>query len=177
VNKGILTLDLSTKTGWARWRPGEPVRHGVHRLPSTGPDVGRFLVAFDDWFRPFLRLEDPAWVVFEAPILTAGMTNIDTARKLMSMAAFVEVICRRADVAYREVNNASVRKHFCGTGRARDRKELKQRMMDACAVRGWQPQDDNAADALGVLDYSAEKLRLPVPWQTGVWFQNARVTA
>lgn len=168
---GLLALDLATVTGWAFWRPGADVRSGVCKLPRTGEDVGRFLCAFEDWLKPFLELERPARVVFEAPILTAGKTDINTARKLMSLAAFTEVVCRRSGIRqYFEVNNATVRKHFVGVGRARDRRTLKDLTLDACRARGWDPRDDNAADALAVLDYAAATLGLDVPWQTGVWF-------
>ena len=168
---GVLALDLATRAGWALWKPGEPVRHGIWAGPQTGDDVGRFIMAFEDWLQPFLAAEQPSWVVFEAPILTAGKTTPATARKLMSIAAVCEVVCRRGGVMYRQANNKAVRKHFIGHGNLRS-DESKRRTLEVCRAKGWAPRDHNAADALALLDYAVTVLALEVPWQTGAWFEG-----
>ena len=168
--RDIVALDLATRTGWARWRADAEVSHGTVTLPKTGPDVGRFLAAFDDRLVSVLALA-PDVVVFEAPWVGAR-THQNTARKLMCLAGFLEFFCHRADIPCREVNNASVRKHFCGKGRA-PRKELKHLVMQACRARGWTPANDDEADALAVLDFAAHVYALDVPWTCGALFGRA----
>lgn len=169
--ESLLTLDLATVTGWAVWRPdgNHPgVQSGTERLPKTGDDVGRFLCAYADWLMPFVELERPGRVVFEAPWI-GPQTSQDVARKLLGLACMTEAVCHWQGIPAWEVNNASVRKHFIGKGRG-DRRELKRLTMAACRERGWQPEDDNEADALAVMDYAAHCLRLDVPWACGALF-------
>lgn len=169
---GVLALDLATATGWAVWQPGDAApRHGTCRLPKTGRDIGRFLHAFEGWLRPFLEAEAPWRVVFEAPILRAGQTDIATARKLMCLAGVTEMVAHRAEVPVFEQGNQDVRKHFIGNGKA-PRKQAKDKTMRACRARGWHPRDDNAADALALLDYVAALWGVAVPWDTGAFFRD-----
>jgi Holliday junction resolvasome RuvABC endonuclease subunit len=167
---GILALDLATRTGWAfagpaaleSW-PGSEIEaaamptvsvvYGSYRMPKTGPDVGWFLDSFHNWLTGDLEVHQPEMVVFEAPWV-GPKTHQDTARKLMCLAGHCEFVCRRMAIQYREANNATVRKHFLGTGRG-DRRTLKRLAMEACRRRGWDPENDDEADALGLLDYAA----------------------
>lgn len=168
--RAVLSLDLATATGWALWAPGlDAPRSGTVKLPRTGEDVGRFLRAFDEWLRDFISLERPWRLVFEAPILTTGKTDITTARKLMCLAGVAEMVAHRAGIPCYEQRIAEVRKHFVGHGNLR-RDAAKRAVLDACRARGWQPRDDNAADALALLDYVVHLWRLDVPWQPGVMF-------
>lgn len=173
---GILALDLASRLGWAyagpaameSWPgaeieaaalPPAAVLSGWHRLPKTGQDVGWFLDAYHDWLTAMLDVHGPALVVFEAPFITER-THQETARKLMGLAVHTEFVCRRRGLEYREANNATVRKHFIGKGRG-DRATLKRLTIEACKARGWAPENDDEADALGLLDY-AVACRRPV---------------
>jgi len=168
----LLTLDLATSTGWAFWHPGASrVASGVIRLPKTREDVGWFLDAFEERLKDLLTLHTPDTLVFEAPWV-GPQTHQDTARKLLCLAGMTELICRRAGMRYREANNASVRKHFIGKGRG-DRKSLKAMTMRGCQERGWDPQNDDEADALALLDYAAHVLKLQVPWSVGSLFRES----
>lgn len=166
---GILALDLSTRTGWAvcgpDYRPATPleavngapradVRSGVHVIASPGAPIGPFLNAFHVWLGNKIELHKPHALVFEAPILTGGKTSLDTARKLMALAALTELIAWQAEMPIvREVNVASVKKFWTGNGHAR-----KDEMMAAARARGFAPRDDNEADALAVMEFAAEML-------------------
>ena len=135
-------------------------------MPKTGVDVGRFLCAFEDWLTADLMARTrPERVVFETAWV-GPKTNQATARKLMGMAGEVEKICHRNGLMCVEANNASVRKHFIGKGRG-TRDELKQMTIEACRARGWQPANDDEADALAILDYALRLWRIDVPWADG----------
>ena len=166
----VLCLDLATVTGWAEWSPGDKFpRSGTVRLPSTGKEVGRFLVAYEKWLDGFLKVSRPDVVVFEAPVL-GPKTHIDTARKLMCLAGNTEMIALKNGIdRHWEVKVQTVRKHFCGTGNGPSAK-MKKLVQEACLARNWRFKDDNEADALAILDYAAHSMRLEVPWSCGPLF-------
>lgn len=140
----ILALDLATRVGWACGAPdGEPL-YGTKVLPSTGEDIGRFADAYNTWLLDMITLEGPALIVFEAPVLPCKTTPA-TARKLMGLAWHTEFVCRLREVRCSEHHLQSVKKFFAGSGRAE-----KDDMMAAARRQGWDPKDDNAADALGL---------------------------
>lgn len=141
----ILALDLATATGWACGAPGDNPRFGTKRMPQTGDEIGRFLVHFEDWLNDFLTVESPRLVVFEAPILRRGPSNPVVARKLMGLANCTETICYRRDIICRQAHLATVKKSFAGSGRAD-----KAEMILAARRWGWDVENDNEADALGL---------------------------
>lgn len=141
----ILSLDLATSTGWACGKPDDEPRFGTFKLPSTGEDIGRFLVKFEDWLNDMITVEAPGLVVFEAPILRRGGGNPVVARKLMGLANSVETICYRRDVRCRQAHLATVKKSFTGSGRAE-----KADMIAMARRWGWGVRNDNEADALGL---------------------------
>lgn len=139
----ILALDLAEKrTGFAIGSPDDDPVFGSHGLPSTGPDIGRMLVAFDAWLRLRIQGEDVALCVFEAPILTAGRTHILTARKLMNLAGHTEFVCAQADIRCVEQNIATNKKQFTGRGDAD-----KDMMITVARRYGWDVQNSDEADA------------------------------
>lgn len=140
----ILALDLATRTGWCVGAPDEDPRYGTKVLPSTGEDIGRFAYAFNEWLLDMITLESPALIVFEAPIL-AGKTNLNTARKLTGLAWHTEFVANHRQVRCAEHHLQSVKKFFAGSGRAD-----KAEMIAAARRLGFDPKDDNAADAIGL---------------------------
>ena len=172
MKHGLLALDLATKTGWAYALPSmSQPRSGVFTLPDTGSNVGWFLDAFERWLTPFQREIAVQEVVFEAPLHLPN-SNINTARKLMSIAAMTEFVCRRNGTRYFEANNASWRKHFIGKGGGKGQ-VLKAMTVEACRDRGWSPRDDNEADALGLLDYAVHLRKWQPPWASGALFRES----
>ena len=139
----IIALDLATCTGIAIGEPDEIPVLSHHRLPSTGPDIGRFLDAGDDWFRRLLAKHLPTLVVFEAPVLPQT-TQIATVRKLHGLAGVIEMVCYRTGVEVAEVHLQSVKKALTGKGNAK-----KPDMVAACRAYGFDPKVDDEADAFG----------------------------
>lgn len=155
---GILALDLATNIGWAALRlRDDPPWYGSHKLPSTGADVGRFLDEYEAWLVPQIKSQMPAVIVYEAPVLPPK-TQIITLRKLYSLAGFTELVARRHGVECREAHMQSARKVVLGHGRPGKGKELKQNIMAYCRLRGWNPRNDDEADALVILEYAIAKL-------------------
>lgn len=151
----ILALDIATITGWAIGpiNATAPL-NGSHRIAAPGADIAYTLVKFERWLLDFLTVKTPSLVVFEAPVPRSAAHGFQTARKLLGLIAVCELVCFRSGIQCREAAIQTVRKHFCGNGRAD--KEAVQAM---CAARGWAFADDNAADALALWSYSAETLK------------------
>lgn len=157
---GVIALDLATVTGWAVWRPAGSVAYGSRRLGRAGDADGAFFAGYHSWLADMITVEQPAAIVFEAPWVGPD-THQQTARRLMGLAVVTELVAHLREIPrVREVNVASVRKHFVGNGRG-ERAAMKRAVIEGCRQRGWDPKDDNAADALAVLDFALHCFRVP----------------
>ena len=85
--------------------------------------------------------------VFEAPLLPRT-TSFKTVTKLHSLAGITELLCLRSQVKVRSANNTTVKKAFTGHGRAE-----KSAMCDRAKQLGFNPKDDNEADAIAIWFY------------------------
>lgn len=152
----VLGLDLATVTGFCHGPAdtGEVPTIGHTRLPSTGTDVGAFLLAWEGWLTETLEKVEPRLVVFEAPIL-ASVTNIATTRKLQGQAGVTEMVAVRAGIECAEVSTSQVKKALTGSGKAD-----KNQMVEAARHYGFTPAVPDEADAFGVW-LCAVRLRFP----------------
>jgi len=158
----ILALDLARVTGWALGRPGEMPRSGSVTLAKEGASMAAVLSACRRWLdegltgNPTIQL-----VVFEAPLDPSwikGKTTIGTIRQQIGLCGVVEeLLYTRGGYDVREARVADVRNHFLGSNKHK-REIAKQYTITACHARGWDPTDDNAADALALWDYQATLL-------------------
>lgn len=149
----VLALDIATVSGWAIGDGIAAPRSGVFGLPGTGDNIGRYLLHWAEWFEAKLEAEKPTEVVFEAPILPK-MTNLATTRKLQGLAGVTEMICEAREIPVFEAMASNVRRLFLGRSwpKKGGRDGLKIAVMAGCRQRGWNPLDDNEADALAILD-------------------------
>ncbi len=181
----VLALDLASKTGWAVFDNGmDRPFFGTARLRrpnGTNGEAGenlRRLIADQHALRP---LTD---IVFEAQHI-AGKVDPQTTYLLIGMGFMCEWIAKRIGARVFACDIGTWRKHFLGKGGFRQRctedgqpagptarQQAKMKAMDACAEYGWYPDDDNAADACGVLDYylslPAIAKMYPRPWHDQV---------
>lgn len=153
----LLALDLASRVGWAARDQAGRVSWGADQVRG-GDDIGRFLIAYDVMLCDLLTLHAPELVAYEAPWVGPN-TSQDTARKLMCLAGITAYRCARRNVRSKPTNNASVRAHFIRQARGK-RADLKRMTIQACKLRGWNTDDEDAADALAVLDYEASRLKL-----------------
>ena len=175
TNLVILYADLATVTGWASWGPNRLLASGVWRLPRTGDDVGRFLRSAYDAYHAGLSAGDVTSAVFESPIMRSGNeTTIATLRKVYGLAGVFEMACRDLGISCTEADYGTVLKHFTGSGGGK-RPAKKRRVVQACRDRGWDPVDDNEADALAGLDWVCHVRAIAVPWPCGALFAGRAV--
>lgn len=150
----FLALDLAGVVGWAAADGrGEPI-HGTKRLPKTEVGFGPYMRVYADWLEGLILSYEPHLVTYESPILPKRKANIHTLRGLYSLTTRCEEICDRKKIRCTEGIIGEVRTHFLGAGNTPgERPEIKDAVIAQCRRRGWAPEDDNAADALALLDY------------------------
>lgn len=157
-------LDLATRTGVALWSPGATApRLSTIRLPGDVECVDRPMEALRSHLADLHTVEKITHLFFEAAILP-GKTTPATVYKLCSLAAMSEWFAYRIGAECRRVDMQAWRKHFIGRGTGR-RDELKRAAIEACRMRGWAPEDDNQADAAGVLDFGLACFGVKAPWR------------
>jgi len=138
----ILALDLGTNMGWAL---SAPATSGTLCLQSASQR--RFEGAGMKWLRLRQWLEAlprPDLVVLEEVRRHAGT---DAAHAYGGALAVVTAWCEEHKVPHTAFAVGTVKKHATGKGNAG-----KPAMVQAAVDRGWQPVDDNEADALWILD-------------------------
>lgn len=159
MNGGILALDLATTTGWCEGLPGETPIHGSSRLAppsSPSPAVHGGLL---DFLAKRLTAFRYRAVVYEAPLdprWKGAMTNTATARILLGLPAVVEAVCYQTGTPVREATSGDVRKHMLGC-RPKSA-EAKPMVLARAREMGFDPRDDNAADALMIWHYACALL-------------------
>ena len=155
MTKRILALDLATKTGWACDGPEGRPMSGVLRLPKSGGDAadgyefGMAYCRLEQFLIGRFRIDRPDIVAMEAPIPGGHVkTTYVTMRLLYGLPAVTECVCTRWGIPIREIRVQAVKRHMTGNGRCD-----KQAVIKMCRLFGWDPEDDNAADALAVWSY------------------------
>ena len=146
----ILALDLGTTTGYAIG--GEAIQSGTMRWAKRGAaeDAGARFRRFSAWLRETITENGVSRVVYE-----------DVRRHNATVAAHIyggfkyalAAICGELGVEYEGVGVGVIKKHATERGNA-----SKLEMLAAANARGWQPADDNEADALWLLDYVLQEV-------------------
>lgn len=172
-----LALDLSVKnTGYAFWKDGldRPVA-GVWQLASGLEWKGR---AYNRLARNLWDLYETAGIdsiVFEEPLPASalhGHTNRETLTAQVGLAEHVVGFAEAIGARVRFASAASWRKHFLEPPAKSKRIDLKQMAIERCGHLGIEvprgstgkPSDD-AADAIGLLDYQLYLAGVTPPWR------------
>lgn len=167
----IVALDIATNTGWSVGRPSDarPISGSVRlKKPEDIPQV-----AFRNMERFMLETilkghcfgEEPALVVYEAPINPGAMMNMGNGADAVILAwglvGALEASVGRFGLRSEAANVQTVRKHFTGVARHGARAEAKSAVIQRCRTLGYMKPDDraddNRADALAVWDWAAHR--------------------
>lgn len=175
-----LALDIATNVGWAQWAPGwEKPACGTWRLPGGAHELGRKACALHQQLADLHSLTEITRIYFEGgipPSALGGHSNMTTIYVLAGLAAHAESFAHAVSARCRNVPNASWRKHFVGRGsrpKAMNPTQFKNLSMQKCHEIGWRPDSLDAADALGILDYSLHLAGIETPWQKAALFGGA----
>lgn len=146
----ILALDSATKCGWARGAAGVAVPQ-FGTADFSGGSTGQVVYNFRHWLADIIIDLRPRVIVFESIYVPHGLVrNPKTLRRLYTIAGEIEAAAYEASIDVYEATASEISKFFLGTSRPLKREAKKLATIEMCRQYGWDPQDDNAADALAI---------------------------
>jgi hypothetical protein len=144
----ILTLDLGTQMGWAM-KSQSQILSGTQSFKDTRFTGGgmRFYL-FQKWLMSIHSTGSISEVWYEE-VARHGINNqTAVAHTYGGFLATLQIFCEDNKIPYQGVPISTIKKHITGKGNAN-----KQMVIDAIKLKGFDPKDDNEADALAILDY------------------------
>ena len=157
----VLFLDLATTSGWAADGPtGDRPVGGV--LHFTADPLTKRTVESHAYDRlcDLVALTSPHVMAFERAVPIGGpkgstiRTNHETVVRLISLIGVFNAVAGRFQMEVRRASAMTVRKHFCGDGRAD-----KNAVMSRCRQLGWSPQSKDVGDAMAGWCWTKDTLR------------------
>ena len=144
----MLALDLGTKTGWALRLADRTVTSGTVEFKNDRWQGGgmRFL-RFKQWLTEVKQMAGGLDAVFVEEVRRHA--GVDAAHAYGGFLAHVTAWCEHHAIPYEAVPVGTIKRHATGKGNAN-----KDAMIEAARKRGFDPADDNEADALGLLDWA-----------------------
>lgn len=152
----ILTLDLGIKTGWALHKPDGKIISGTTQFKTNRFEGGgmRYL-KFKQWLtelkNKYGQFDE---VHFEEVRMHRGKGkngrvtfNVDAAHAYGGFVATLTAWCEHYQTPYAAMPVGKIKKHITGKGNAN-----KQAVIKAVKAKGFNPVDDNEADAIALLD-------------------------
>lgn len=152
--KAVLALDLGTNTGFAIRVKSGKVMYGTQVFKNDRFSGGgmRF-VRFNKWVEDMIRMNDVHRIVFEEVRKHAGT---DAAHAYGGFLAYLTGCCEALKVPYEGVPVGTIKRHATGKGNAN-----KDQMIAAVKKLGYDPKDDNQADAIALLEYAISQEKTP----------------
>ena len=144
----LLSLDLGTRTGWALHQPDGLITSGTECFkPQRFEGGGMRYLRFKRWLTELKQTTDGLDAVyFEEVRRHAG---VDAAHAYGGFMAHLTAWCEHHQIPYQGVPVGTIKKHATGKGNAG-----KADMISAMQAKGFQPTDDNEADALALLGWA-----------------------
>jgi hypothetical protein len=145
----ILALDLATITGWALQLPGGKIESGtVSFRPSRYDGGGMRYLRFRGWLDGVAADAGVGVVHYEE---IRRHLSTDAAHVHGGLLATLTSWCEQRSIPYQGVPVGTIKRFITGKGNAD-----KQAVIDAVRARGFQPKDDNEADAIAILLWAIE---------------------
>lgn len=138
-----LALDSATRVGWCVGP--EQIKFGAYQLPKDSGNAPRF-IHFKKFILGVIQRERVGALVVEAPLPRKSIAQTKLAFGFYCQAQIAAFQC---GIGFHDAPNNSVKKWWTGDGRAK-----KEQMIGECRRRGFDVDDDNAADAIAILHYA-----------------------
>ena len=146
----MLALDLGTTTGWAlRAHDGLITSGTVSFRPSRYDGGGMRYLRFINWLTELDQLSGPIAAIWYEEVRRHAGT--DAAHVYGGLMATLTAWAELRGVPYQGAPVGTVKKHATGSGNAG-----KPAMIAAARARGFNPSDDNEADAIAILLWAIE---------------------
>lgn len=148
----ILALDLATVTGWAVLvSPGSPAERVISGTQSFAINArvegaGMRYLRFSRWLDEMYRIYPVQRLAFEE--VKQRAQSVAAGHMYGGFMATLTSWCEANAVPYEGIPVGTIKKAWTGLGNAG-----KDAMMQVARERGFNPTDDNEADALALLHY------------------------
>ena len=147
----ILSMDLGTQTGWAICLSDNHISSGSENFkPSRFEGGGMRYLRFRQWLEELQKFSNGvSQVYFEEVRRHLG---VDAAHAYGGFLGHLTAWCEEKEIPYLGVAVGTIKKHITGKGNA-----SKQHVIAAVSAKGFNPVDDNEADAIALLDFVLTK--------------------
>lgn len=146
----ILALDLGTQTGWALSAIDQPITSGSESFkPQRFEGGGMRYLRFKRWLTEIKQTVDMIDAVYFEEV--RRHVGVDAAHAYGGFLTTVTAWCEHHQIPYQGVPVGTIKKHATGKGNA-----SKDDMIAAVIKRGFNPADDNEADALALLHWALD---------------------
>ena len=146
----ILALDLGSQLGWALLARDGLINGGSENFRPQRFEGGGFrYLRFKRWLTEIKQSCDGIDAVFFEEVRRHA--GVDAAHAYGGFMAHLTAWCEHHKIPYQGVPVGTIKKHATGKGNA-----SKDEMIGAMRQRGFQPGDDNEADALAILLWAIE---------------------
>jgi len=152
-NKKILALDLGTKTGWAIKSQNQITSGTIEFKPSRFEGGGMRYLRFQKWLEEINQLSRGIdQVYFEEVRRHMG---VDASHAYGGFLAYLTGWCedKNPKIPYLGIPVKAIKKHITGNGNSK-----KEAIIEAVKKLGFNPSDDNEADALALLDLVTKQI-------------------
>ena len=146
----ILALDLGTTTGWAlRGHDGLITSGTASFRPGRYDGGGMRYLRFQRWLETLAHDTGGLGTIYFEEV--RRHVGTDAAHLYGGFLATLTSWCEREQVAYQGVPVGTIKRFATGKGNAG-----KDAVLTAIRLRGYQPADDNEADAIALLLWAIE---------------------
>ncbi len=149
TRRSILALDLGTTTGWASLTDSAIHSGTMSFRPSRYDGGGIRFLRFRSWLDQLaIDAGEFTSIYFEEVRRHAGT---DAAHVYGGLLATLTAWCEQRSIPYQGVPVGTIKRHVTGKGNAN-----KAAVIAAIRERGFDPADDNEADAIAILLWAME---------------------
>lgn len=170
----VAALDLATKTGVAVGPLGGRPELWTLDLKSKGE--AKFhatrLMQIQGLTHNLIAERGVGFIAIEKPFV-ASHNNWETTLLTIGLTANVLSWAARKGIPVEIFPAQTVAKHFVGSGKMK-RDEKKAAILAECRARGWEPKDDNQADAAALWDLACARLSHAHAAATGPLFHHKK---
>jgi Holliday junction resolvasome RuvABC endonuclease subunit len=146
----ILAIDLGTQTGWALSADDKYITSGSEGFkPQRFEGGGMRYLRFKRWLTEIKQSVELIDVVYFEEV--RRHVGVDAAHAYGGFLATLTAWCEHHQIPYQGVPVGTIKKHATGKGNA-----SKAEMIASTIKRGFNPADDNEADALALLHWALE---------------------
>ncbi|PPD34059.1 MAG: hypothetical protein CTY19_06025 [Methylomonas sp.] len=146
----ILAIDLGIQTGWALSANDKHITSGSEGFkPQRFEGGGMRYLRFKRWLTEIKQSVESIDVVYFEEV--RRHVGVDAAHAYGGFLATLTAWCEHHQIPYQGVPVGTIKKHATGKGNA-----SKAEMIDSTIKRGFNPADDNEADALALLHWALE---------------------